>query len=60
VSGPFERLDIDGLDDSLACVDGVCAVPPGRSAGGSAEGFVQQGAGAGLERDAGDEDERVG
>ena len=27
MSGPFERLDIDGFDDSLACVDGVCAVP---------------------------------
>jgi hypothetical protein len=27
MSGPFESLDIDGLDDSLACIDGVCAVP---------------------------------
>jgi hypothetical protein len=27
MSGPFESLDIDGLDDSVVCVDGVCAVP---------------------------------
>jgi hypothetical protein len=54
MSGPFERLDIDGLDDSLACVDGVCAVP------GSGEGFGQQGSGVVLEGDVRDEGERVG
>lgn len=37
MSGPFrklESLDLPGLDDSLACADGVCAVPtPEASAG---------------------------
>ena len=32
MSGPFESLDLPELDDALACVDGVCAVPD-RSAG---------------------------
>lgn len=27
MSGPFESLDLPEFDDSLACVDGVCAVP---------------------------------
>jgi hypothetical protein len=27
MSGPLESLDIEGLDESLVCVDGVCAVP---------------------------------
>jgi hypothetical protein len=60
MSGPFEPLDIDGLDDSLVCVDGVCAVLPGLSAEGSAEGFEQQGSGVVLEGDSGGEGERVG
>ena len=54
MSGPFESLDIEGLDDSLVCVDGVCAVPR------SAEGFDEQGAGVVGERDLGREDERPG
>jgi hypothetical protein len=60
MSGPFARLDIEGLDDSLACVDGVCAVPASRSAEGSGERFGQEGSGVVLEGDAGDEGERVG
>lgn len=47
MTGPFrklESLDLPGLDDSLACVDGVCAVPaPAASAGSaSAEGVGQE------------------
>jgi hypothetical protein len=53
VNGPFERLDIEGIDDALVCVDGVCAVP------GSGEGFVQEGSGVVLEGDAGGEGERL-
>jgi hypothetical protein len=41
MSGPFQKLEslgLDGLDDSLACVDGVCAVPtPAASAEGVGE-----------------------
>ncbi len=37
MSGPFQKLeslDVPGLDDSLACADGVCAAPtPVASAG---------------------------
>ena len=37
MSGPFrklESLDLPGLDDSLACVDGVCAVPTAETSAG--------------------------
>ena len=54
MSGPFESLDIDGLDDSVVCVDGVCTLPR------SAEGFDEQGMRAVGERDPGSEHERLG
>jgi hypothetical protein len=45
MSGPFrtlEALDLPGFDDSLACVDGVCAVPGSGVPTGSAEGVVEE------------------
>ena len=56
MSGPFESLDLEGLDDSLVCVDGVCAVPPQPSA----ERFDEQGSGAVAQGDAAGEGERPG
>ncbi len=40
MSGPFQKLeslDLPGLDDSLACVDGVCAVPAATASAHSAD-----------------------
>lgn len=56
MSGPFEPLDLPELDDSLACVDGVCAVP-GASAG---EGIGEEALFDLTERDATDGVERRG
>ncbi|MFM2078779.1 MAG: hypothetical protein RJA49_2669 [Actinomycetota bacterium] len=56
MTGPFESLDIPGLDDTLACVDGVCAIPDA-SAGESVGEQLLLG---GTERDEGDGGERVG
>jgi hypothetical protein len=41
MTGPFESLDIDGLDEALVCGDGVCAMPLPPSG----EGFSEQRAG---------------
>ncbi|MEN9646688.1 MAG: hypothetical protein RL238_3357 [Actinomycetota bacterium] len=57
MSGPFESLDLPELDESLACVDGVCAVPGMPSAG---EGVGEQPLLGLTERDAADGAERLG
>ena len=57
MSGPFESLDLPELDDSLACVDGVCTVPGMPSAG---EGVGEQPLLGLTERDAADGGERLG
>ena len=56
MTGPFEQLDIDGLDESLACIDRVCAVPE-PSAG---EGVGEESTFDVAERDPGDGAERRG
>jgi hypothetical protein len=56
MTGPFESLDIDGLDDSLVCVDGVCATPLPTSG----EGFDQQSVGGVGELDVAGESQGLG
>ena len=68
MSGPFttlEALDIPGLDDSLACVDGACTVPTAPNAAPamasvSAEGVGEELAFGVAEGDAGDGAQRRG
>jgi hypothetical protein len=48
MSGPFESLDIDGLDDSLLCIDGVCAVPLPAQLGLDDSGFREDPAPEGV------------
>jgi hypothetical protein len=56
VTGPFESLDIPGLDDGVACVDGVCAIP----AASAGECIGEELLLGGPERDDGDRGERGG
>lgn len=44
MSGPFESLDDLGLtvDDSVQCVDGVCAVPAAGPGGSAGEGVGEE------------------
>lgn len=55
MNGPFESLDLPEFDDSLACVDGVCAVPPSAGEGLGEEALLDL-----TERHAADGVERSG